>query len=145
VYGVLNTYCVVCFKLFVLLQTTRDKDESNMEVVNKKRALLQTTRGKDESNMEVVNKKRALLQTTRGKDESNMEVVNKKWTLLQTTRDKDEPNMEVVKGGLISYLRYLYLFAHSCVQHILRGVFCFVFLHRVSCVWGVKHILCCVL
>ena len=43
-------------------------------------------------------------------------------------------NLQLFVGGLLSYLRYLCLFAYSGVQHILCCVFCFVCLRLVSCV-----------
>ena len=39
--------------------------------------------------------------------------------------------MTVVRGGLMSYLRYLCLFAYGGIQHILCCVLCFVFLRLV--------------
>jgi hypothetical protein len=40
----------------------------------------------------------------------------------------------------MSHLRYLCLFAHSGVQHMLCCIFCFVYLRLVSCVPNVPNI-----
>ena len=44
-----------------------------------------------------------------------------------SVRDCMTVGLYLIVGGLMSYLRYLCLFAYSSVQHILCCVFCFVF------------------
>jgi hypothetical protein len=50
---------------------------------------------------------------------------------IKTMFGSSLPPVVSKKGGLMSYLRCLFLLAHRCVQHILCCMFCFVCLRLV--------------